>query len=51
MTLEPSDLIFTGTPGGIGAVMDTQVFFKPGDVVNGSAEGLGSIEASMIAEG
>jgi 2-keto-4-pentenoate hydratase/2-oxohepta-3-ene-1,7-dioic acid hydratase in catechol pathway len=51
MTLEPGDLIFTGTPGGIGAAMDPRVFLKPGDVVNCTIEGLGSIEATMVAEG
>lgn len=51
ITLEPGDLIFTGTPGGIGAAMDPRVFLKPGDVVRCEVEKLGVIEASMIAEG
>ena len=51
MTLEPGDLIFTGTPGGIGAAMDPRVFLKPGDVVRCAVEGLGAIEATMVAEG
>lgn len=50
MTLEPGDLIFTGTPGGIGAAMDPRVFLKPGDVVACAVEGLGAIEATMVAE-
>ncbi|MEE4201314.1 fumarylacetoacetate hydrolase family protein [Erythrobacter sp.] len=44
MTLEPGDLIFTGTPGGIGAAMDPMVFLQPGDIVSCEIEGLGKIE-------
>lgn len=44
MTLEPGDVIFTGTPGGIGAAMDPRQFLKPGSVVRCEIEGLGHIE-------
>jgi len=50
MTLEPGDLIFTGTPGGVGAAMDPRQFLKPGDVVRCEIDGLGAIEAKLIAE-
>jgi 2-keto-4-pentenoate hydratase/2-oxohepta-3-ene-1,7-dioic acid hydratase in catechol pathway len=50
ITLEPGDLIFTGTPGGIGAAMDPRVFLKAGDVVRCEVEKLGVIEATMAAE-
>jgi 2-keto-4-pentenoate hydratase/2-oxohepta-3-ene-1,7-dioic acid hydratase in catechol pathway len=50
MTLEPGDLIFTGTPGGVGMAMKPQMFLKAGDVVRCEIEGLGAIEAPMIAE-
>lgn len=50
ITLEPGDLIFTGTPGGIGAAMDPRVFLQPGDVVRCEVEKLGVIEATMAAE-
>ena len=50
MTLEPGDLIFTGTPGGVGAAMDPRQFLKAGDVVRCEVQGLGSIEATMVAE-
>ena len=50
ITLEPGDLIFTGTPGGIGAAMDPRVFLKAGDVVRCEVEKLGLIEATMAAE-
>jgi 2-keto-4-pentenoate hydratase/2-oxohepta-3-ene-1,7-dioic acid hydratase in catechol pathway len=33
MTLEPGDLIATGTPGGVGMGRDPQVWLKPGDLV------------------
>lgn len=49
MTLEPGDLIFTGTPGGIGAAMDPRQFLKPGDVVRCEIDRLGAIEATMAA--
>ena len=50
MTLEPGDLIFTGTPGGVGAAMDPRQFLKPGDVVRCEIDGLGAIEAKLVAE-
>ena len=50
MTLEPGDLIFTGTPGGVGAAMDPRQFLKAGDVVRCDVDGLGTIEAKLIAE-
>ncbi len=50
ITLEPGDLIFTGTPGGIGAAMDPRQFLKAGDVVRCEIEKLGVIEGVMAAE-
>ena len=47
MTLEPGDLVFTGTPGGIGAAMDPRQFLKPGDIVRCEIDRLGAIEATM----
>ena len=43
-TLEPGDLILTGTPSGVGIGMDPKVFLQPGDVVRIEIEGLGVIE-------
>ena len=51
MTLEPGDLIFTGTPAGVGAAMDPKQFLKPGDVVRCEVDGLGYIENPFAAEG
>ncbi len=50
MTLEPGDLIFTGTPGGVGAAMKPPRFLKPGDRVRCEIDGLGAIEAVCEAE-
>jgi 2-keto-4-pentenoate hydratase/2-oxohepta-3-ene-1,7-dioic acid hydratase in catechol pathway len=50
MTLEPGDVLFTGTPGGIGAAMDPRRFLQPGDVVRCEIDRLGHIEGTMIAE-
>jgi len=50
MTLQPGDLIFTGTPGGVGAAMKPPCFLRAGDVVRCEIEGLGAIEAAMAKE-
>lgn len=50
ITLEAGDIIFTGTPGGVGAAMDPRQFLKPGDVVRCEVEKLGAIEGVMAAE-
>jgi 2-keto-4-pentenoate hydratase/2-oxohepta-3-ene-1,7-dioic acid hydratase in catechol pathway len=50
MTLEPGDLIFTGTPGGVGAAMTPRQFLKPGDVVRCDIQSLGHIENRFEAE-
>ena len=50
MTLEPGDIIFTGTPGGVGAAMDPRQFLKVGDTVRCEIDRLGAIEAVMIDE-
>ena len=41
MTLNPGDIIFTGTPAGVGDGMDPPVYLAPGDVVRVGVEGLG----------
>jgi acylpyruvate hydrolase len=43
-TLEPGDLILTGTPSGVGMSMDPRQFLRSGDVVRIEIERLGSIE-------
>ena len=43
-TLEPGDLIATGTPEGVGVGMEPPVFLQPGDVVRCEVDGIGAIE-------
>jgi 2-keto-4-pentenoate hydratase/2-oxohepta-3-ene-1,7-dioic acid hydratase in catechol pathway len=43
-TLEPGDLILTGTPSGVGMALDPPRFLQPGDVVRIEIESLGAIE-------
>jgi len=46
-TLEPGDLILTGTPQGVGQAMDPPQFLRSGDVVRCEVEGLGVIEHAI----
>ena len=43
ITLEPGDLIATGTPAGVGAFRDPPVFLQPGDEVTIEIERLGAL--------
>lgn len=47
-TLEPGDVILTGSPAGVGVV--SQAFLRPGDVVELSAEGVGSFIQHVVAD-
>jgi 5-carboxymethyl-2-hydroxymuconate isomerase len=49
-TLEPGDLILTGTPAGVGAFRQPQRFLQPGDEVTVEIEGIGSITNPVVAE-
>jgi 2-keto-4-pentenoate hydratase/2-oxohepta-3-ene-1,7-dioic acid hydratase in catechol pathway len=51
ITLEPGDIILTGTPSGVGEAMDPPRFLAPGDVVRVEVEGLGAIEHPIEAAG
>ncbi|MGH2662937.1 MAG: fumarylacetoacetate hydrolase family protein [Actinomycetota bacterium] len=48
MTLEPGDVILTGTPHGVGFAMDPPRFLQPGDRVRCEVEGLGAIENVVV---
>jgi len=50
MTLEPGDLIFTGTPGGVGMGFDPPRYLNDGDTVRVEIDTLGAIEALCRAE-
>jgi 2-keto-4-pentenoate hydratase/2-oxohepta-3-ene-1,7-dioic acid hydratase in catechol pathway len=49
ITLEPGDLIATGTPAGVGAFRDPKVFMQPGDEITIEIEGLGSLTNPVTA--
>jgi 2-keto-4-pentenoate hydratase/2-oxohepta-3-ene-1,7-dioic acid hydratase in catechol pathway len=48
MTLEPGDVIITGTPHGVGFAMDPPRFLAPGDIVRCEIVGLGAIENPVV---
>ena len=49
-TLEPGDLILTGTPGGVGYRREPQLLLKPDDVVVVEVDGVGRIENRCVAD-
>ncbi len=49
-TLVPGDMILSGTPTGAGARLDPPVWLKPGDVVEVSATGLGTLTNPVADE-
>lgn len=49
MTLEPGDIISTGTPAGVGLGMDPPTYLKPGDVMELGVDGLGVSKQSVKA--
>jgi 2-keto-4-pentenoate hydratase/2-oxohepta-3-ene-1,7-dioic acid hydratase in catechol pathway len=50
ISLEPGDVIATGTPSGVGFVRKPPRFMVPGDVVCVSATGLGTLENPVVDE-
>ena len=48
-TLEPGDLILTGTPPGVGWARDPKVSLAPGDVVEVEVEGLGRLTSHIVS--
>ncbi len=47
-TLEPGDLIFTGTPPGVGMARQPPVWLQPGDIVEVEIDGLGTLRNPVI---
>jgi 2-keto-4-pentenoate hydratase/2-oxohepta-3-ene-1,7-dioic acid hydratase in catechol pathway len=47
MTLEPGDVVATGTPAGVGSLRDPRVWLKPGDHVEISSPQLGVLETRL----
>jgi 2-keto-4-pentenoate hydratase/2-oxohepta-3-ene-1,7-dioic acid hydratase in catechol pathway len=50
VTLEPGDVIFTGTPPGVGNARKPPVYMQPGDVVEVEIDGLGLLRNRCVAE-
>ena len=50
ITLEPGDVIATGTPGGVGGARKPLRWLVPGNVVRGEIAGLGVLENPVVAE-
>ena len=48
-TLEPGDLIFTGTPAGVGSVRNPRRYLKPGDVIGTNIEHVGALVNVCVA--
>jgi 2-keto-4-pentenoate hydratase/2-oxohepta-3-ene-1,7-dioic acid hydratase in catechol pathway len=49
-TLEPGDVVSTGTPSGVGAAMNPPTFLVAGDTVRVAIEGIGELRNPVIAE-
>jgi 2-keto-4-pentenoate hydratase/2-oxohepta-3-ene-1,7-dioic acid hydratase in catechol pathway len=47
-TLEPGDLIFTGTPPGVGMARNPPVWLKPGDTVEVEIDSLGTLRNTVV---
>jgi acylpyruvate hydrolase len=48
--LRPGDLIFTGTPAGVGDGRDPKVFLEPGDLVEVEIDGIGTVSNRCVEE-
>jgi 2,4-didehydro-3-deoxy-L-rhamnonate hydrolase len=48
ITLDPGDVIATGTPSGVGVFRDPPIFLEPGDRVRCEIEGIGSVENPVV---
>jgi 2-keto-4-pentenoate hydratase/2-oxohepta-3-ene-1,7-dioic acid hydratase in catechol pathway len=50
MTLEPGDVISTGTPGGVGWKRTPPLWLQPGDVVEAEVENIGVLRNTLATE-
>ncbi|HSF58055.1 MAG TPA: fumarylacetoacetate hydrolase family protein [Candidatus Binatia bacterium] len=48
LTLEPGDIISTGTPSGVGFARVPPLYLKPGDKVEGEVEGVGILQIEIV---
>jgi 2-keto-4-pentenoate hydratase/2-oxohepta-3-ene-1,7-dioic acid hydratase in catechol pathway len=51
MSLQPGDIISTGTPSGVGLGMNPPLYLKPGDVMELAIDGLGTQRQDVVAYG
>ena len=51
VTLEPGDVVATGTPAGVGFARTPPVYLKPGDIMEVEVEGLGILSNPVLADG
>ncbi len=49
ITLEPGDVIATGTPAGVGAFREVPLFLKPGDTITVEVEEIGALTNPVVA--
>jgi 2-keto-4-pentenoate hydratase/2-oxohepta-3-ene-1,7-dioic acid hydratase in catechol pathway len=49
-TLEPGDIIFTGTPSGVGSVRNPRRYLKVGEEIVSTIEGVGTLRNRCAAE-
>ena len=49
-TLEPGDVVATGTPGGVGIAMKPPRLLQVGDVMRVEIDGLGALENTIVPE-
>ena len=49
ITLEPGDVIPTGTPDGVGFARDPSIYLQPGDVVDVEIDGIGTLSNPVLA--
>ncbi|CAN7740909.1 fumarylacetoacetate hydrolase family protein [Paenibacillus sp. LjRoot153] len=50
ITLQPGDIISTGTPPGVGMGKKPQVWLQPGDIVEATVEGIGTLRSTFVSE-
>jgi 2-keto-4-pentenoate hydratase/2-oxohepta-3-ene-1,7-dioic acid hydratase in catechol pathway len=50
MSLEPGDIIATGTPSGVGMGRTPQEWLRPGDVVETEVERIGTLRNRVVAQ-
>jgi 2-keto-4-pentenoate hydratase/2-oxohepta-3-ene-1,7-dioic acid hydratase in catechol pathway len=48
ITLEPGDILSTGTPAGVGVYREPPLFLEPGDLVRCEVEGIGGVENPVV---